>query len=101
LKSNAFVEDIIIRRMKLTMQGGGTAEMIAAPVNDDQWSYPDAHQFSPKGLPAHGFYIRTAKRVTFENITITPAAADARPLFFLAEPVEDITLDGKKLEPGD
>jgi polygalacturonase len=99
-KSNAFVEDVTIRRMKLTMEGGGTAEMITAPVNDDPFSYPDAHQFSPKGLPAHGFYLRTAKRVTFEDIAVTPAAADARPLFFLTEPVEDITLDGKKLEPG-
>jgi hypothetical protein len=99
-KPQAFIEDVTIRRVKLAMEGGGTGEMIAAPVNDDQWSYPDAHQFSQKGLPSHGFYVRSARRVTFEDIEITPAAPDARPLFFLAEPVEDITADGRKLEPG-
>jgi polygalacturonase len=98
-KSNAFVEDVIIRRVNLAVEGGGTAEMTTAPVNDDQWSYPDAHQFSPKGLPAHGFYIRTAKRVKFEDITITSSAADARPRFFTAAPVQDILLDGKELTP--
>lgn len=98
-KSNAFVEDVTIRRVDLGMEGGGTAEMTTAPVNDDPWSYPDAHQFSPKGLPAHGFYIRSAKRVTFEDITITPSPADARPPFFNAAPVQDILLDGKDIKP--
>ena len=97
-KPQHFIEDVVIRRVNLGMEGGGTAEMITAPVNDSQWSYPDAHQFSPKGLPSHGFYVRSAKRVHFEDITVTPAKPDARPLFATAAPVEDITLDGRPLD---
>lgn len=102
-KSNAFVEDVTIRSVDLAMEGGGTAEMTTAPVNDDPWSYPDAHQFSPKGLPAHGFYVRAARRVRFESITFTPDAPDSRRVFFLANPAEDISLNGKPipiLSPG-
>lgn len=99
-KSNTFIEEVTIRRMKLTMEGGGTSEMIQLPVNDNPGSYPDAHQFSVKGLPAHGFYIRTAKRIRFEDIAITPANPDARPGFFAADPAEDIVVDGKRLAPG-
>lgn len=97
-KPEKLIEDVIIRRVNLGMEGGGTAEMITARVNDDQWSYPDAHQFSPKGLPAHGFYVRSAKRVHFEDVTVTPAAPDTRPLFATAAPVENITLNGRPLE---
>ncbi len=97
-KPEKLIEDVIIRRVNLGMEGGGTTEMITARVNDDQWSYPDAHQFSPKGLPAHGFYVRSAKRVHFEDVTVTPAAPDARPLFATVAPVENITLNGRPLE---
>lgn len=50
------------------------------------------------GLPSYGFFVRSAKRVMIEDIRISPAKADARPLIFLAEPTEDITADGGKLE---
>jgi polygalacturonase len=94
----AMIEDVIIRRVNLGMAGGGTADMITAPVSDNKTGYPDAHQFSAKGLPAYGFYVRSAKRVHFEDITVTPAAPDARPFFATADPVEDITLDGRPLD---
>ncbi len=97
-KPQHFVEDVVIRRVNLGMEGGGTSDMITAPVNDSQWAYPDAHQFSPKGLPSYGFYVRSAKRVHFEDVTVTPAKPDARPLFATAAPVANITLDGRPLE---
>jgi polygalacturonase len=97
-KPQAFIEDVVIRRVNLGMQGGGTADMVMAEVNDCQWAYPDAHQFSPKGLPSHGFYIRTARRIHFEDIVVTPDSADERPLFAMAENAEEVTLDGAVLE---
>ncbi|MHB9140985.1 MAG: hypothetical protein ACYC25_03825, partial [Paludibacter sp.] len=77
------IEDIIIRNMHVSMAGGGDSTLINKPVVEDIAGYPDAHQFSVKGLPAYGFYIRHARNINFSNIKITPLNPDARSEFKL------------------
>ena len=96
--AGGLIEDIVIRRVRLGMIGGGTSAMAAAIVPADETGYPDAHQFAVDGLPAHGFYLRHAQRVFFEDIHVEPTAADARPLFASGGHATDIFLDGKPLQ---
>jgi polygalacturonase len=91
------VEDIVIRRVDLGMAGGGTPEMAAAIIHENEKGYPDAHQFAVNGLPAYGFYLRHARNVFFEDIIVEPAEPDARPLFASGGNLEGIFLDGAPL----
>ncbi len=89
------VEDVIIKNVNLSMEGGGTTEMADAPVVEDEGGYPDAHQFSREGLPSYGFYIRHAKNIVLENINISPKKEDDRPLFKSGDDIQNVSLNGK------
>ena len=91
------VEDVVIRNVDLEMEGGGTDKMAAAKVKEKEGGYPDAHQFSRKGLPAYGFWIRHAREIYFYNIKVTPTNPDARPSFGTGGNIEQIYLDGRPL----
>jgi len=56
-------------------------------------SYPEFSQF--KELPAWGFYIRHAKNIKFENVTLTAKAKDYRPAIVLHD-VKGATFSGMK-----
>jgi hypothetical protein len=61
-------------------------------------AYPEFSQF--KELPAWGFYVRHAKNITFDNVTITARAKDYRPAMVLDD-VNGATFSGMKFnEPG-
>lgn len=61
-------------------------------------AYPEFSQF--KELPAWGFYVRHAKNIRFENITLTVKERDYRPAIVLDD-VKDATFSGMKYnEPG-
>jgi len=92
------VEDIIIRNYKLKMEGGGSPEMAKAKVTEDEYGYPDAHQFSVKGLPAYGFYVRHAKNVSFDSVEIEPVKTDLRPEFISGGDTENILVNGKQIQ---
>jgi hypothetical protein len=64
-------------------------------VDENEGGYPDAHQFSVNGLPAYGFYIRNANRITIENANIKSAANEARPLFVGTGYVSQVVANGK------
>jgi hypothetical protein len=93
------IEDVLIRRVNLGMQGGGTAKMVSDKVPENEKGYPDAQKFSRNGLPAYGFYVRHAQRVRFEQVRVTPIVADARPFMVAAINVNKVTLDGTLLAP--
>ena len=97
--AGGLIEDVLIRRVDLGMEGGGTAEMGSEKVPENNKGYPDAQNFSKNGLPAYGFYVRHAQRVRFESIRATPATAEARPLMFADINAKEVTLDGTLLAP--
>lgn len=63
-------------------------------------AYPEFSQF--KELPAWGFYIRHAKGITFDNVTLTAEKPDYRPAIVLDDvhggDLENVTINdpGKK-----
>ena len=95
---DGLIEDVIIRRVNLEMEGGGTQEMADAIVHENEKGYPDAHQFAVKGLPSYGFYLRHARRILFDDIIVTPDAPDARPLFASGGNIGDVLLDMAPLD---
>ncbi len=73
------ISDICIRNYDIEIAGGGAAELTYQNVRENKGGYPDAHQFSMKGLPAYGFYFRHAKDITLENVNIKTLEKDYRP----------------------
>ncbi len=100
------ITNVTLRNIKIVYPGGGNphyayrglkpAELDSIP--EMSTAYPEFSQF--KELPAWGFYIRHAKNVTFENVTLTAKSRDYRPAIVLDD-VKGITFTGMKYnEPG-
>lgn len=100
------ITNVILRNIKIVYPGGGNpnyayrglkpAELDSIP--EMAASYPEFSQF--KELPAWGFYVRHAKNITFENVTLTAKARDYRPAIVLDD-VKGITFTKMKYnEPG-
>jgi hypothetical protein len=68
-------------------------------LEEKEGGYPDAGNFLVDGLPAHGFFVRHAKNIQFENVKITPDSIDGRPCFSSGINSENITIDGKSVNP--
>jgi hypothetical protein len=96
----ARVRDVVFRDIRLGVSGGGTAGDAAREVPELIDVYPDAFSFGPT-VPAFGFWIRHAERITFEDVAITPAEPDARPEFALGIDAADISLPEKLPHPRD
>lgn len=100
------ITNVTLRNIQIVLPGGGNsnyayrglkpAELDSIP--EMPASYPEFSQF--KELPAWGFYVRHAKNITFENVTLTAKARDYRPAIVLDD-VKGITFTGMKYnEPG-
>lgn len=85
----ATVQDVIFRDITLTMAGDGTEQNARRDVPELINAYPDAFSFG-KTVPAYGFWVRHAKRITFDHVTITPEKPDARPCFATGADTADI-----------
>jgi polygalacturonase len=75
------VEDVTISHIHVSHQGGGTKEQAAIAPPENETAYPEPDMFG--GMPSHGFYIRHAKGIRFDNIEIASAQPDLRPAFVL------------------
>lgn len=76
------IEDIKISDVYLQHRGEGTKETAALEPPEDENKYPDPHMFGPE-LPAHGFFIRHAKKLEFTKVEVAYEAPDERPAFIL------------------
>ncbi len=97
IKDN-YIEDVVIRNYKITMEGGGDSTLVNLPVGELEGGYPDAHGFSSNGLPAYGFYIRHAKRINFIDTKITPLNPDQRPAFKSGGDTEKIIANNEEIK---
>jgi polygalacturonase len=89
-----YIEDIKFNNILVLHQGGGTKEGAAVQPPELEDVYPDPNRFGP--LPAHGFFIRHAKRIEMRDVEIRPMTSDLRPAFVL-EDVSGIELIHLKL----
>lgn len=101
---DAIIENVTLKNIEINYPGGGNPSF--AKVGLDELdkvpemgaSYPEFSMF--KELPAWGFYVRHAKGVTFENVTLSCVKKDYRTAIVLddANGVDIKTL--KVNEPG-
>jgi polygalacturonase len=79
--SDHAIEDIKISDVYLHHRGGGTKDMAAVRLAEDEEKYPEPTMFGP--MPAHGFFVRHVKNIEFSNVEIACEQPDARPAFAL------------------
>lgn len=77
------VEDIRLSNIWIRITGGGTAEQAKTVVPELEESYPDPQEFGE--IPAYGFFIRHAKNIYMDNITLEFENPDYRPPFILED----------------
>jgi polygalacturonase len=88
---DAIIENVTLKNIEINYPGGGNPAF--AKVGLDELdkvpemgaSYPEFSMF--KELPAWGFYVRHAKGITFENVTLTCGKKDYRTAIVL----DDVT----------
>jgi polygalacturonase len=69
------VEDITLRNIRIEHRGGG--KQTPVPTDEKEKEYPEATMWGP--LPAHGFFVRHARGVVFQNVVVKPLQPDVRP----------------------
>jgi len=93
------ITNVTLRNIKIVFPGGGNpnyayrglkpADLDSIP--EMSAAYPEFSQF--KELPAWGFYVRHAKNIIFENMTLTAKVKDYRPAIVLDD-VKGATFTG-------
>ncbi|HXE07025.1 MAG TPA: glycosyl hydrolase family 28-related protein [Acidobacteriaceae bacterium] len=97
-----FVEDVQLSNIYVEHNGGGTAEEASVVVPENETMYPEPNMLAaplpsaapaaapagrngirtPRYLPAHGFYLRHVKRISFAHVEVRPLKPDARPAIY-------------------
>jgi polygalacturonase len=91
------VEDVSIRNILVLHPGGGTRKDAALHLPEKEKEYPEPTMFGT--TPAHGFYIRHAKRVEISDFKILAQDTEERPCFIL-EDVEGVEFSNIKFPEG-
>ncbi|MCU0456877.1 MAG: glycoside hydrolase, partial [Bacteroidales bacterium] len=101
---DALIENVTLRNIEIRYPGGGNPNF--AKVSLDELdkvpemaaSYPEFSMF--KELPAWGFFIRHARNIKFENISLSCSKKDYRTAIVLDD-VDRMTISALKVsEPG-
>ena len=101
---DALIENVTLKNIEIRYPGGGNP--FYAKVGLDELdkvpelgaNYPEFSMF--KELPAWGFYVRHAKGITFENITLSCAKKDYRTAVVMDD-VHKVEITGMRVvEPG-
>lgn len=77
------VEDVKLSNIHITYRGGGTKEDAARTVPENEKNYPEPSMFGT--LPAYGFYIRHARGITMDNVTVRYENREERPAFLFED----------------
>jgi polygalacturonase len=77
------IEDVKLSNILVLHRGGGTKADAAIQPPELENVYPDPNRFGP--MPAHGLYIRHAKRIEIKDVEIRPMQPDMRPGFVLED----------------
>lgn len=87
-----YVERVTLRDVEIEIIGGfppGTEEDARRVIPENSRSYPENRMFGV--LPAYAFYLRHARNISMENVSVKMRAADARPAL-VADDVHDSRL---------
>ena len=81
------IEDVRLSNIRIHYRGGGTKEDAMREIPENEKNYPEPSMFGT--LPVYGFFIRHARGITFDNVTVSFEKDDARPAFLLDD-VKDV-----------
>ena len=87
----ARVENIVFRNIDLTVSGGGSRKDATREVPEMIDAYPDAFSFG-KTVPAYGFWIRHADKITFDKVSIVTEKSDGRSCIVADEDIEEFMI---------
>jgi polygalacturonase len=76
------IQDLKLSNIYIQHQGGGTAEHAKIVIPEGIELYPDPQRFGTD-TPSQGFFLRHINNLEMSHVEIAPAAADARPSFYL------------------
>jgi polygalacturonase len=101
---DAKIENVTLKNIEIHYPGGGNSAFAKVGLDELEKvpemaaSYPEFSMF--KELPAWGFYLRHAKGITFENVTLTCEKKDYRTAVVLDDVQGAIFKSLKVNEPG-
>ena len=75
------VEDVRLSNIQIRIKGGAPKEQALNQVEEHEKSYPDPQEFG--AMPAYGFFVRHAKNVEMNHVTMKLENDDFRPAFIL------------------
>ena len=87
------VEDVTLTDLDFRYAGGGTAEDAARAVPEARDGYPEPSMFGT--LPAYGLYVRHARGIVANNLTLAIDTPDARPPV-IVDDARNVTITGLK-----
>jgi polygalacturonase len=77
------VEDVTLDNIRIDFAGGGTTEMAARQVPEDEKGYPEPYRHGE--MPAYGVFARHVRGLDIRNVRLSYAKDDARPPFVLED----------------
>ena len=87
------IQDVRLENIDITVLGGFepvSAEAVLQEIPEKGNKYPESNMFGT--LPSYGFYVRHARGVSMNNISVTIQQKDGRPAFLLDD-VHDSTFE--------
>jgi len=79
------IEDVSLSNILVQHQGGGNREDASIWPPEMEKDYPDPNRFGP--MPAHGFFVRHAKGISFRDVEVRYEKGDLRPAVVLDDVV--------------
>jgi len=79
------VEDVTLSNIRIYYRGGGRKEQLEVQPPEREPNYPEPSMFGE--TPSYGFFVRHARGVEFNNVTVSYLSPEMRPPFLL----EDVT----------
>ncbi|WP_020531299.1 glycoside hydrolase family 28 protein [Flexithrix dorotheae] len=76
------IENVSLSNILIEAKGGGNAGDMMKPVEEAESKYPEATMFGQ--LPAYGFYIRHARGIKLNNVTLKYKEHEKRPGIILS-----------------
>jgi len=77
------IEDVTLSNIRIFYRGGGRKEQAEGQPPERETNYPEPSMFGE--LPAYGFFVRHARGIDFNNVTVSYLTEEMRPPFLLAD----------------
>lgn len=80
-----YVENVLLQNIQITVPGGGSSDVV--PVPELEGDRPENDMWG-EILPAHGFYVRHARNITFDNVCFSIEGSDPRAEYWMEDTMQ-------------